>query len=65
MLNPPGLSGEPEFDQNDHKIKSGSPLTHVRERNKKYDGCYLRHYAQGFFCFFFILVFFAFAVSLL
>ena len=47
-------------DQNDHKIKSGSPLTHVRERNKKYDGCYLRHYAQGFFCFFFILIFFGF-----
>lgn len=28
-----------------------------RERNKEYDGCYLGHYAQWFFWFFFILGF--------
>lgn len=27
----------------------------VRERNKEYDGCYLGHYAQWFFRFFFVL----------
>ena len=36
-----------DHDQNDHKIKSGSPLlVHTRERYKEYDGCYLGHYAQ-------------------
>ena len=27
----------------------------VRERYKEYDGCYLGHYAQWFFWFFFVL----------
>ena len=30
----------------------------VRERYKEYDGCYLGHYAQWFFWFFFVLGFF-------
>ena len=29
----------------------------VRERYKEYDGCYLGHYAQWFFWFFFIIGF--------
>lgn len=33
----------------------------VRERYKEYDGCYLGHYAQWFFLFFFTLGFFMFA----
>ena len=46
-----------DFDKNDHKIKSGSPLlVHTRERYKKYDGCYLGHYAQWFFWFSSLLV---------
>ena len=32
----------------------------VRERYKEYDGCYLGHYAQWFFWFFFTLGFFVF-----
>ena len=32
----------------------------VRERYKEYDGCYLGHYAQWFFGFFFVLGFFGF-----
>lgn len=45
-----------DHDQNDHKIKSGSPLlVHTRERYKEYDGCYLGHYAQWFFGFFFTI----------
>ena len=45
-----------DHDQNDHKIKSGSPLlVHTRERYKKYDGCYLGHYAQLSFGFFFTI----------
>ncbi len=32
----------------------------VRERYKEYDGCYLGHYAQWFFWFFFVLGFTAF-----
>lgn len=36
--------------------KSGSPLlAHIRERYKKYDGCYLGHYAQLSFVFFFTI----------
>ena len=36
--------------------KSGSPLlVHTRERYKEYDGCYLGHYAQWFFWFFFTI----------
>ena len=33
----------------------------VRERYKEYDGCYLGHYAQWFFWFFFVLGFFLFS----
>ncbi len=33
----------------------------VRDRYKEYDGCYLGHYAQWFFLFFFTLGFFVFA----
>ena len=33
----------------------------VRDRYKEYDGCYLGHYAQWFFWFFFVLGFFIFA----
>ena len=33
----------------------------VRDRYKEYDGCYLGHYAQWFFVFFFTLGFFVFA----
>lgn len=32
----------------------------VQKRYKEYDGCYLGHYAQWFFCFFFALGFFLF-----
>ena len=32
----------------------------VRDRYKEYDGCYLGHYAQWFFWFFFVLGFFVF-----
>ena len=32
----------------------------VRDRYKEYDGCYLGHYAQWFFWFFFVLGFFIF-----
>ena len=47
-----------DFDKNDHKIKSGSPLlVHTRERYKEYDGCYLGHYAQLSFGFSSLLVF--------
>ena len=36
--------------------KSGSPLlVHTRERYKEYDGCYLGHYAQLSFGFFFTI----------
>ena len=33
----------------------------VRERHKEYDGCYLGHYAQWFFWFFFTIGFFVIA----
>ena len=33
-------------------------LKKVRERYKEYDGCYLGHYAQWFFWFFFTIGFF-------
>ena len=36
----------------------------VRERYKEYDGCYLGHYAQWFFWFFFIIGFFVVAVGI-
>lgn len=32
----------------------------VQKRYKEYDGCYLGHYAQWFFWFFFVLGFFIF-----
>ena len=32
----------------------------VQKRYKEYDGCYLGHYAQWFFWFFFVLGFFLF-----
>ena len=36
----------------------------VRERYKEYDGCYLGHYAQWFFWFFFVLGFFVFTSAI-
>ena len=36
----------------------------VQERYKEYDGCYLGHYAQWFFWFFFVLGFFIFAATI-
>lgn len=36
----------------------------VRERYKEYDGCYLGHYAQWFFWFFFVLGFFVFTTAI-
>ena len=36
----------------------------VRERYKEYDGCYLGHYAQWFFWFFFVLEFFVFTSAI-
>ena len=36
----------------------------VRERYKEYDGCYLGHYAQWFFWFFFVLGFFIFTATI-
>ena len=36
----------------------------VRDRYKEYDGCYLGHYAQWFFWFFFVLGFFIFTSAI-
>jgi uncharacterized FlaG/YvyC family protein len=36
----------------------------VRDRYKEYDGCYLGHYAQWFFWFFFVLGFFVFTTAI-
>ena len=36
----------------------------VRERYKEYDGCYLGHYAQWFFWFFFVLGFIVFTSAI-
>ncbi len=36
----------------------------VQKRYKEYDGCYLGHYAQWFFWFFFVLGFFIFTVAI-
>ena len=36
----------------------------VQKRYKEYDGCYLGHYAQWFFWFFFVLGFFLFAAGI-
>ena len=36
----------------------------VQKRYKEYDGCYLGHYAQWFFWFFFVLGFFVFATAI-
>lgn len=36
-------------------------LKKVRERYKEYDGCYLGHYTQWFFWFFFTIGFFVIA----
>lgn len=61
------------FDQ-EHKWMLAKMQEHIREVNgmfieerrrvqkryKEYDGCYLGHYAQWFFCFFFVLGFFLF-----
>ena len=61
------------FDQ-EHKWMLTKMQEHIREVNamfveerknaisryKEYDGCYLGHYAQWFFWFFFVLGFFAF-----
>ena len=62
-----------QFDQ-EHKWMLGKMQEHIREVNgmfveerrrvqkryKEYDGCYLGHYAQWFFWFFFVLGFFLF-----
>lgn len=62
-----------QFDQ-EHKWMLGKMQEHIREVNgmfveerrrvqkryKEYDGCYLGHYAQWFFWFFFVLGFFGF-----
>lgn len=36
----------------------------VQKRYKEYDGCYLGHYAQWFFWFFFVLGFFIFTSAI-
>ena len=36
----------------------------VRDRYKEYDGCYLGHYAQWFFWFFFVIGFFVFTAGI-
>ena len=38
-----------------NKKSSSCTVEKVRERYKKYDGCYLGHYAQWFFWFFFTI----------
>ena len=39
-------------------------LSKVQKRYKEYDGCYLGHYAQWFFWFFFVLGFFIFTAAI-
>ena len=65
------------FDQ-EHKWMLGKMQEHIRQVNamfaeerrrvqkryKEYDGCYLGHYAQWFFWFFFVLGFFVFTTAI-
>ena len=65
------------FDQ-EHKWMLGKMQEHIRQVNamfveerrkiqkryKEYDGCYLGHYAQWFFWFFFVLGFFIFTTAI-
>jgi len=65
------------FDQ-EHKWMLGKMQEHIRQVNamfveerrrvqkryKEYDGCYLGHYAQWFFWFFFVLGFFIFTAAI-